>query len=53
MYCSLVRSLILSIRMIIPFIIFVIMVFDEKYFPLTAALSVMLGSFKNHGIKKG
>ena len=32
---------------------FVIMVFDEKDLPLTAALSVMLGSFKNHGIGKG
>jgi len=32
---------------------FVIMVFDEKDLPLVASLSVMLGSFKNHGTKKG
>lgn len=32
---------------------FVIMVFDERDLPLVATLSVMLGSFKNHGIKKG
>ena len=32
---------------------FVIMVFDEKDLPLVTTLSVMLGSFKNHGMKKG
>ena len=32
---------------------FVIMVFEETDLPLVATLSVMLGSFKNHGIKKG
>ncbi|MCR5097926.1 MAG: hypothetical protein K6B14_03155 [Lachnospiraceae bacterium] len=32
---------------------FVIMVFDERDLPLVASLCVMLGSFKNHGIKKG
>ena len=32
---------------------FVIMVFDEQDLPLVTALSVMLGSFKNHGINKG
>ena len=32
---------------------FVIMVFDDRDLPLVTALSVMLGSFKNHGIKKG
>lgn len=31
---------------------FVIMVFDDKDLPLVTTLSVMLGSFKNHGIKK-
>ncbi len=32
---------------------FVIMTFDEADLPLVASLSVMLGSFKNHGVKKG
>ena len=31
---------------------FVIMVFDERDLPLVTTLSVMLGSFKNHGIRK-
>ena len=31
---------------------FVIMVFDEKDLPLVTAFSVMLGSFKNHGMGK-
>ncbi|MBQ7589043.1 MAG: hypothetical protein IJT37_13560 [Lachnospiraceae bacterium] len=31
---------------------FVIMVFDDKDLPLVTTLSVMLGSFKNHGMKK-
>ncbi|MCR5717371.1 MAG: hypothetical protein K6G23_11030 [Lachnospiraceae bacterium] len=31
---------------------FVVMVFDEADLPLVSSLSVMLGSFKNHGIKK-
>jgi len=32
---------------------FVIMVFDNENLPLVTALSVMLGSFKNHSISKG
>ena len=32
---------------------FVLMAFDEKDLPLVASLTVMLGSFKNHGVKKG
>lgn len=32
---------------------FVIMVFDNRDLPLVTTFSVMLGSFKNHGIKKG
>ena len=31
---------------------FVIMVFDERDLPLVTTLSVMLGSFKNQGIRK-